>query len=100
MCFGRVGSSWRRPTAAATSELLERIGRARLDLPFRRENGAEILRRSFATVEHHDFTTRARFDDRDAVVRYVSSMTARAEVPAGIEPFDAHGEPTVFLARK
>ena len=81
------------------SELFERVGRARFELPFSRENGAAILRRSFRTVEQHDFTTRARFVNRDAVVRYVSSMTAQVEVPADIEPFEAHGEPTVFLAR-
>ena len=81
------------------SELLERVGRPHFELPFSRENGAGILRRSFETVEQHDFTARARFDDRDAVVRYVSSMTVQAEVPAEVEAFEAHGEPTVFLAR-
>ena len=81
-------------------ELLERVGRKPFELPFGRENGAEVLARSFTRVERHDFTSRARFGDRDAVVRYVSSMTARVDVPADIEPFDAHGEPTVFLARR
>lgn len=86
--------------AGHLSELLERLGRAPFDMPFRRENGAEILGRSFGTVEQHDFTSRARFDDRDAVVRYAGSMTTDVEVPAEVEPFEAHGEPTVFLARK
>ena len=81
------------------SELHERLGRTGPSMPFERENGAELLRRSFGTVEQHDFTTRARFD-RDAVVRYAASLTAEVEVPADIEPFVAHGEPTVFLARR
>ncbi|HET8527302.1 MAG TPA: class I SAM-dependent methyltransferase [Gaiellaceae bacterium] len=81
------------------AELLERVGLPRFALPFSRENGAGILRRSFASVERRDFTTRARFPDRDAVVRYVSSMSRAAEVPEDVEPFEAHGEPTVFLAR-
>jgi SAM-dependent methyltransferase len=81
------------------AELLELVGLPLFALPFSRENGAAILRRSFASVERHDFTTCARFPDRDAVVRYVASMTRAVEVPEVVEPFDAHGEPTVFLAR-
>jgi SAM-dependent methyltransferase len=71
----------------------------RLSLAFTRENGAGILRRSFAHVEQHDFATVAHFD-RDAVVRYVGSLSERIPVPEDIEPFDAHGEPTVFLTRR
>lgn len=82
------------------SELLERVGLPRFAMPFRRENGAEILASGFSSVERHDFTTRAHFPDRDAVARYVASMSRAVEVPEAIEPFDAHGEPTVFLARR
>lgn len=81
------------------SELLERVGLPPFVMPFSRENGEAILRRSFGSVERHDFTTRASFSDRAAVVRYVSSMSRAVHVPEKIEPFEAHGEPTVFLAR-
>lgn len=81
------------------SELLERVGLPLFELPFNRENGAGILERRFATIERHDFATSAEFPDRDAVVRYVSSMSRAVEVPPEVEPFAAHGEPTVFLAR-
>jgi ubiquinone/menaquinone biosynthesis C-methylase UbiE len=81
------------------SELWTRIGPAWTTLPFRRENGARILHRAFSHVEQVDFTTRARFPDREAVVRYAASLADTPDVPADIAPFDAHGEPTVFLAR-
>lgn len=73
-------------------------------LNFDRENGAAWLERYFHDVERHDLTTRAHFPDRDAVLRYLSSLADAEEltrrVPAAVAPFDAHGEPTVFLARR
>jgi SAM-dependent methyltransferase len=81
------------------SELLGLVGLPLFAMPFSRENGEELLRRHFDSVERHDFTTRAHFPDREAVARYVASMSRAIEVPDAVEPFDAHGEPTVFLAR-
>lgn len=87
--------------AAHLSEMWDRVLPGfRLELAFTRENGAEILRRSFPQVEQHDFTTAARFD-HDALVGYVRSISERIPVPEDrVEPFDAHGEPTVFLAKR
>jgi hypothetical protein len=101
MCCTRARAkrSGRAAEKGHLSELLDRVGLSRFALPFSRENGEAILRTSFGAVERRDFTTRARFPDRDAVVRYVSSMSRAVEVPDALEPFEAHGEPTVFLAR-
>jgi SAM-dependent methyltransferase len=85
--------------AGHLSELWRRVGSGGLEMSFNRENGAEILGRAFAHVEQRDFTTRARFPDRESVVRYATSMLPAPDVPEHIEPFEAHGEPTVFLAR-
>jgi SAM-dependent methyltransferase len=75
-------------------------GREGLVLPFRRENGAEILSRHFASVTEHDLHATAVFEDRESIERYLGSLhpdvaTALPEVEL---PFHAHGEPTVFVA--
>lgn len=86
------------------SELWALVERRPYSLNFDRESGAARLERYFHDVERHDLTTRAHFADREAVLRYVSSLADADEVlsrvPPAVEPFDAHGEPTVFLARR
>lgn len=85
-------------------ELWELVNRPPYSLNFSRENGGAWLTRYFHDVEQHDLTTRAHFPDREAVLRYLSSVVDRQELiarlPPVIETFDAHGEPTVFLARR
>ena len=76
-----------------------RLGR---DLAFDSENGAERLRRHFASVERRDAPGTVRIADRDAVVRYLCSMEAWSRfanrVPATFEPFDARRSNVVFVA--
>jgi ubiquinone/menaquinone biosynthesis C-methylase UbiE len=85
-------------------ELWALVHRRPYSLNFNRENGAALLADYFLNVERHDLTTRARFSDREAVLRYLSSVAEAEEliqrVPAAVAPFDAHGEPTLFLARR
>jgi ubiquinone/menaquinone biosynthesis C-methylase UbiE len=85
-------------------ELWALVHRRPYSLNFNRENGASWLARYFHDVEQHNLTTRAHFHDRDAVVRYLSSVADAEElmqrIPPAVAPFDAHGEPTIFLARR
>lgn len=86
------------------AELWRLVGRTQIRTAFSRANGAEQLGRHFDEVEQHDLTARALFPDRTAAARYISSVYDAEELlprlPPVIEPFEAHGEPTVFLARR
>ena len=86
------------------SELWRLVDRAPITLSFSRANGAERLRRRFGEVEQIDLAARAVFPDRDAAARYLASIHEGEELarrlPPDLEAFDAHGEPSVFLARR
>ena len=80
----------------------ERIGR---DFGFGAENGEEILSRHFADVEVRDASGTVRIEDRDAIVRYVTS-TERGKAYAEQLPVDpplplvARRSNVVFVATK
>lgn len=86
------------------AELWRLVRRAQIRSAFSRANGAEQLARHFRDVEQHDLTARALFPDRAAAARYISSVydaeELMARLPPVIEPLEAHGEPTVFLAHR
>lgn len=86
------------------AELWRLVGRAPTRLGFGRANGAEHLRRRFRHVEQHDLTARALFRDRAAAASYLSSLhdgeELTARLPPVLEPLEARGESTVFLARR
>jgi SAM-dependent methyltransferase len=83
-------------------ELRELLGYERpgFDMTFSSENGDELLRRHFASVERFDAVVRATVRDRDVLVAYGESInTPTAEVPADLElPFVVHGRTTIFVA--
>jgi SAM-dependent methyltransferase len=70
------------------------------DMTFSSENGDELLRRHFATVERFDAVVRATVRDRDVLVAYGASInTPTADVPDDVElPFVVHGRTTIFVA--
>jgi SAM-dependent methyltransferase len=77
-------------------------GRQGLVLPFRRENGAEMLRRHFPRVMQHDLRATAVFENRESIERYLASLHPDlADALPEVElPLHAHGEPTVFVAER
>jgi SAM-dependent methyltransferase len=85
-------------------ELWERVDRPLIPHSFSSETGVSHLQPDFKSVERHDFTPRANFADRATAVRYLSSVSDGRELvqrlPLEFEPFEAHGEVTVFLARR
>jgi SAM-dependent methyltransferase len=70
---------------------------------FSRENGEQLLRGHFATVERHDVDATLVFPDQTAVHRYVESTVFADAVPRplpGVEtPFRSRTKTTVFVAR-
>jgi len=80
-------------------DLLE-YDRSGFDMTFSSENGDELLRRHFATVERFDAVVRAIVRERDVLVAYRNSIPApTAEVPEDVElPFVVHGRTTIFVA--
>jgi SAM-dependent methyltransferase len=83
-------------------ELRDLLGYERpgFDMTFSSENGEELLRRHFATVERFDAVVRATVRERDVLVAYGESINMRtAEVPEDLElPFVVHGRTTIFVA--
>ena len=71
---------------------------------FSRENGEAALRRHFQTVARHDVDGWVKFEDRDAVRRYIASMItegAKADlVPDLPGPLRAGRRVSVFVADK
>lgn len=55
---------------------------------FSRENGEEILKRHFPSVERRDITSTLLFPDRDAVVRYISAAPTRKHLAEKVPQFD------------
>jgi hypothetical protein len=93
-------------SAADLAELWELVGR---DLSarrhtFRSENGEAALRSHFAKVVRRDVALDVRFDDEEAVRRYVGSSALGAafadNVPKLEEPFVARKLISVFVATK
>ena len=74
--------------------------RSGFDMTFSAENGDELLRRHFATVERFDAVVRAIVRDREVLVAYRNSIPATtADVPENVElPFVTHGRTTIFVA--
>jgi SAM-dependent methyltransferase len=74
------------------------------DFAFGAENGGDALRRHFSRVEVRDARGTVTIADREAVVRYVTSIDAWKHlgdrVPAAFEPFEARRSNVVFVADK
>ena len=84
------------------AELWELVGGEQLPLTFRRENGEELLRRHFATVERHDVEAKVTVRDADSIRRYLaSSHRGKAyvdAVPELEEPLVVRTRTTVSVA--
>lgn len=67
---------------------------------FNSENGEEILRRHFATVERHDREVVATVERRELLEAYRRSLSYETRpLPDDLElPFRVHGRPTIFVA--
>lgn len=83
------------------SELWSAIGRASPVPSFSRRNGARLLAPWFGRVTQRDLASTAHFPDRASVAAYLGSVDVAVD-PARLEglpePFESHGEPTVFIA--
>jgi ubiquinone/menaquinone biosynthesis C-methylase UbiE len=84
------------------AELWELVGGEQLPLTFRRENGEELLRRHFATVERHDVEAKVTVQDAESVRRYLASSNRGKvyvdSVPELSEPLVVGSRTTVFVA--
>lgn len=70
------------------------------DGTFSRENGEDMLRRHFRSVERVDTEVRAEVRDRGVLERYAGSLQGPAQpVPADLPlPFFTYGRTTIFFA--
>ena len=72
-------------------------------MPFRRENGADSLGRSFSSVEARDADGWVSIPDDDTIWSYLRSMSG-IEPPATLQPHDlplrVRRSSTVFVATK
>ena len=79
-------------------------GEATRDLSFGPENGEEVLRRRFASVERVDAEGTLVFPDTDAVRKFVAMTITRAhlarDVPPLTEPLRARTSHVIFVAAK
>ena len=83
------------------AELRELVGYSEsVGHTFGRENGAQLLRAHFASVERFDADVEVAVDDRAMLVAYRDSMSwATRPVPDDLElPFVLHGRSTIFFA--
>ena len=76
-----------------------------IDLPFSSENGAQLLRAHFATVERRRVRSPVQFDDREAVRTYIAATITRKRfaerLPQDLPvPFVAYTDVAVFVAAK
>jgi SAM-dependent methyltransferase len=70
------------------AELWDLVGfGGRVSLPFGRENGAEVLRRHFASVERHDVEADVVFEDHATARRYIASTMTRRRLADRLPPF-------------
>lgn len=85
-------------------EMFDLAGATQWELPFRGENGAELLKRHFARVETRDASGTVTVRDADAIRAYFRSserLAAHAElVPDLAEPLVARRHHAVFVAEK
>ena len=67
---------------------------------FSRENGEELLRTQFDSVERVDADVRVEVHDREVLERYRRSISGLTKpVPSDLPlPFVTHGRPTIFFA--
>ena len=70
------------------------------DHTFNRENGEELLRPHFASIERYDADVEARVERRDTLGAYRDSLAVPTrEVPGDVElPFRVHGRSSIFFA--
>jgi SAM-dependent methyltransferase len=84
------------------AELWGLVGGEQLPLTFRRENGEDLLRRHFATVERQDVDATVTVREADAVRRYLASSERGksfvGSVPELAEPLVVGTRTTVFAA--
>jgi SAM-dependent methyltransferase len=72
-------------------------------MPFSRENGAELLARSFSAVEARNADGWVSIADDEAIWAYLRSMSpfdAPTELPPHQLPFRVQRKPTIFVATK
>jgi SAM-dependent methyltransferase len=86
-------------------ELRELVGLPkRLSTAFSGENGEELLRRHFPSVEARDASGTVRFPDRAAVVAYVEASRTLSGGGQGVPPLErplvVRRSPVVFVAEK
>ena len=84
-------------------ELFELLGAARTAYPFSAENGEELLRQEFSSVERRDAFGWIAFPDRDAAQAYVDATIAlgmRGQLPLFEGPLRVRRAPTIFVATK
>jgi SAM-dependent methyltransferase len=82
------------------AELRELLGYERFELNFTRENGEPLLRPYFERIERFDCEVKATVRERDQLVAYRDSISARVgDVPVDVAlPFVVHGRTTIFVA--
>jgi len=70
------------------------------DHTFNRENGEDLLRPHFASIERYDADVEARVERRETLEAYRDSLAVPTrEVPVDVElPFIVHGRSSVFFA--
>jgi SAM-dependent methyltransferase len=85
------------------SELWRAVGAKYDEPPFSVENGAELLRGHFSTVERHLTATHATFSDRESAAAYLNSID-RGDLTGRLGrtkwPLRANGSTAVFVAVK
>jgi hypothetical protein len=98
-----VASSYFETNMSELWALIDGIG-ARDALSFSHTNGAEILKRHFATVAQRDLEGSVVFPDTDSIRTFVASTIDRAHlaplVPEVSEPFRATARHVIFVAEK
>ena len=92
-------------SAANLLELWSRLGEGpKVDYPFGRENGEELLRPHFGRVERRDVDGDVTFPDWEAARAYVEASPVRAHLGPALEPFEgplvAGRRVSVFVADK
>ncbi len=97
-----VASSYREDNLSELWELIDRGTEPRDPLTFNRDNGEELLLRSFERVERRDVEASLVFPDPDSMKAFVAATIDRAHlaplVPEFSEPFPATTRHVIFVA--
>jgi SAM-dependent methyltransferase len=97
-----VASSYREDNLSELWELIDRGTEPRDPLTFNRDNGEELLLRSFERVERRDVDASLVFPDPDSMKAFVAATIDRAHlaplVPEFTEPFRATTRHVIFVA--